>query len=116
MLNTTVTLTGSSQIALARHPRTRANTAVAAREPGAQYAPQYGGPGDPIVLTPRQPPAGQYAQRPDDGYIYPADGSSDGARYPAPRIVPRKGRFSSPRYGCKAPLMEEDFCKPPDYS
>ena len=86
VLNTTVTLTGSSQIALARHPRTRANTAVAAREPGAQYAPQYGGPGDPIVLTPRQPAAGQYAQqRPDDGYIYPADGSSDGARYPAPR-------------------------------
>ncbi|MFL6812690.1 MAG: L,D-transpeptidase, partial [Bradyrhizobium sp.] len=74
VLNTTVTLTGSSQIALARHPRTRANTAVAAREPGAQYAPQYGGPGDPIVLTPRQPPAGQYAQqRADDGYIYPAD-------------------------------------------
>jgi len=86
VLNTTVTLTGSSQIALARHPRTRANTAVAAREPGAQYAPQYGGPGDPIVLTPRQPAAGQYAQqRPDDGYIYPADGNSDGARYPAPR-------------------------------
>jgi len=86
VLNTTVTLTGSSQIALARHPRTRGNTAVAAREPGAQYAPQYGGPGDPIVLTPRQPLAGQYAQqRPDDGYIYPADGSSDGARYPAPR-------------------------------
>jgi hypothetical protein len=24
-------------------------------------------------------------QRPDDGYIYPADGSSDVARYPAPR-------------------------------
>jgi hypothetical protein len=23
--------------------------------------------------------------RPDDGYIYPADGSPDGARYPAPR-------------------------------
>src|SRR3954468_1076220 len=29
VLNTTVTLTGSSQIALARNPRTRANTAVA---------------------------------------------------------------------------------------
>src|SRR5438270_9964870 len=83
VLNTTVTLTGSSQIALARHARTRAHTAVEARVPGAQYAPQYGGPGDPIVLTPRQPAAGQYAQqRPDDGYIYPADGNSDGARYP----------------------------------
>ena len=27
----------------------------------------------------------QPVQRADDGYIYPADGSSDGARYPAPR-------------------------------
>src|SRR5947209_3578317 len=86
VLNTTVTLTGSSQIALARHPRSRTNTAVARREPGDQYAPQYGGAGDPIVLTPRQVPSGQYAQeRPDDNYIYPADGSSDTARYPAPR-------------------------------
>jgi L,D-transpeptidase catalytic domain len=91
VLNTTVTLTGSSQIALARQPRTGANTAVARREPGGQYAPQYDGAGDPIVLTPRQPSSGQpssgqYAQqRPNDGYIYPADGSSDGARYPAPR-------------------------------
>src|SRR5206468_2489389 len=41
VLNTTVTLTGSSQIALARHPRSRTNTAVARREPGDQYAPQY---------------------------------------------------------------------------
>src|SRR5256885_15036144 len=40
VLNTTVTLTGSSQIALARHPRTRANTAVAARQPGHQTPPQ----------------------------------------------------------------------------
>jgi hypothetical protein len=37
------------------------------------------------VLTPQRPAPGQYAQeRPDDGYIYPADGSSDVARYPAP--------------------------------
>jgi hypothetical protein len=84
VLNTTVTLTGSSQIALARHPRSGA--AVARREPGNQYAPQYGGVGDPVVLTPRQAPSGQYAQeRPDDNYIYPADGSSDTTRYPAPR-------------------------------
>src|ERR1700722_15906201 len=43
VLNTTVTLTGSSQIALARNPRN-----VARRD----TAPQYNAAGDPIVLTP----------------------------------------------------------------
>src|SRR5580658_2603964 len=58
VLNTTVTLTGSSQVALARNPRTRANAAVARRDPDAQYA----APGDPTVLTPQQRAApGQYA-------------------------------------------------------
>ena len=33
VLNTTVTLTGSSQVALARNPRPRTNTAVARRDP-----------------------------------------------------------------------------------
>jgi hypothetical protein len=81
VLNTSVTLTGSSQIALARNPRPRTATAVARRAP----APQYDAAGDPVVLTP--PQAGQYTAqaRADDGYIYPADGSSDMARYPAPR-------------------------------
>jgi L,D-transpeptidase catalytic domain len=91
VLNTTVTLTGSSRIALARNPRARPDTAVARRDP----APQYDAAGDPVVITPRPMPPGQYAppvqpqeqpqMRPDDGYIYPADGSSDVARYPAPR-------------------------------
>ena len=95
VLNTTVTLTGSSQIALARNPRPRANTAVARRDPAAQPAPQYNAAGDPVVLAPPQAAPGQYAPqiqpqiqpqaRADDGYIYPADGSSDVARYPAPR-------------------------------
>jgi hypothetical protein len=88
VLNTTVTLTGSSQIALARNPRGR-TTAVARGEPSQQYAPQYNAAGDPIVLTPQQAAPGQYTPQPqaraDDGYIYPADGSSDVARYPAPR-------------------------------
>ena len=81
VLNTSVTLTGSSQIALARNPRPRNATAVARRAP----APQYDAVGDPVVLTP--PQAGQSAAqaRVDDGYIYPADGSSDMARYPSPR-------------------------------
>src|SRR5712675_1719049 len=90
VLNTTVTLTGSSQIALARNPRPRGNTAVARRDPAAQTAPQYNAAGDPVVLAPPQPAPGQYAPqiqpqaRVDDGYIYPADGT-DTARYPAPR-------------------------------
>jgi len=88
VLNATVTLTGSSQIALARNPRSRSNTAVARRAP----APQYNAAGDPIVLAPQQAAPGQVAPQAqpqvqaDDGYIYPADGSSsDEARYPAPR-------------------------------
>ena len=91
VLNATVTLTGSSQVALARNPRPRANTAVARRDP----APQYNSAGDPIVLTPRPGVPGEVAPlaepqvqpqvQADDGYIYPADGSSNEARYPAPR-------------------------------
>src|SRR5580692_9534389 len=37
VLNTTVTLTGSAQVALARNPRPRGNTAVARRAPEPQY-------------------------------------------------------------------------------
>src|SRR6266566_3578303 len=51
VLNTTVTLTGSSQIALARNPR-RANTAVARRDPAQLDEQQYDSAGDPVVLTP----------------------------------------------------------------
>jgi hypothetical protein len=90
VLNTTVTLTGSSQVALARNPGGRA-TAVARRNPAQQYAPPpYDAAGNPVDLTPQQPQ--QMAPRQiapqmqaDDGYIYPADGSSSEARYPSPR-------------------------------
>jgi hypothetical protein len=85
VLNTMVTLTGSSQVALARNPRPRANTAVARRAPGPQTEqPQHDAAGDPVVLTP-QPERVAPQMRADDGYIYPADGSSGDARYPAPR-------------------------------
>jgi L,D-transpeptidase catalytic domain len=99
VLNTTVSLTGSAAIWLAHNPR-RANTAVAQREPQPdqqQYAgqQQYTAAGDPMQLTPqpqlypgRQVP-NQVQERPDDGYIYPADGSSNDQRYPAPRDVNR---------------------------
>jgi hypothetical protein len=84
VLNTTVTLSGSSQVALARNPRPRGNTAVARRAPLPQYEQQTESAGDPVVITPQQRTAPQVQARADDGYIYPADGSSDEARYPAP--------------------------------
>ena len=89
VLNTTVTLTGSSQVALARNPRPR-NNAVARRAPVQQYEQQTNAAGDPIVIAPRadivpQPGIVPPQARADDGYIYPADGSSNEARYPAPR-------------------------------
>jgi L,D-transpeptidase catalytic domain len=88
VLNTTVTLTGSSQVALARNPR-RGNTAVARRAPQQQYDQQYDNAGDPVVITPQAGMAPQPGVAPqaraDDGYIYPSDGSSNEPRYPAPR-------------------------------
>src|SRR4051794_31843181 len=87
VLNTTVTLTGSSQVALARNPRPRANTAVARRTPAPQTEQQqYDAAGQPVVITPQPGYAPQPLpqQRADDGYIYPADGTSNEARYPAP--------------------------------
>jgi len=84
VLKTTVTLTGSAQVALARNPRGRSNTAVARQT--QPYDQQYTDAGEPVVLTPQpqQMPARRVMPQ-DDGYIYPADGNSDGARYPAPR-------------------------------
>src|SRR5437868_1016225 len=57
VLNTSVTLTGSSQIALARNPRR--NTAVARRDPAQEYDQQYQDErqyravGEPVPLTPQ---------------------------------------------------------------
>jgi hypothetical protein len=86
VLNTTVTLTGSAQVAMARNPKPRANTAVARRAPQPQIDQQYDSAGDPVVITPQPLQQERIAplQRADDGYIYPADGSSNEARYPAP--------------------------------
>lgn len=88
VLNTTVTLTGSAQVALARNPRTR--PAAVARREVAPEQPSYDAAGNPVDLTP-QPLPPQRAQRQiipqqqaNDGYIYPADGSSNEQRYPAP--------------------------------
>ena len=140
VLNTSVTLTGSAAIALARNPR-RPNTAVAQREPETptyqqpqtyqqqypgqqqqtyqqqypsqqpyagkqQYAdqPQYAATGEPMQLTPQpQLYPGRRVmpqERPDDGYIYPADGSPTDQRYPAPR-------GNRPAYGAQASQQQQ---------
>jgi hypothetical protein len=109
VLNTTVTLTGSSRVALARNPRPRSNTAVARRDPNQQYgAPQYNAAGDPVVITPQPRQIAPQAQA-NDGYIYPADGSSSEARYPAPRGYRRmyeaqgQQQYYAPQGGYAAP-------------
>jgi hypothetical protein len=129
VLNTTVTLTGSSQIALARNPRGRASTAVARRDPAPDpSAPQYDAAGGPVMLAPQQPAPNRYPQqqqRPDDGYIYPADGSSDAARYPAPRSSRRlydaqaypqqqyyDNRGSTPQYGAPQVYAPRPYYQP----
>jgi len=87
-----VTLTGSAAVALARNPRR--GTAVARAQP-AETQPQYSDAnGEPVVLTPQPQllPGRQIVpqQRADDGYIYPADGSDTGVRYPAPPGTTRR--------------------------
>jgi L,D-transpeptidase catalytic domain len=109
VLNTTVTLTGSSTVALARNPKARALARADTEQQSAQdYQPQqqyqqqpqqqYSDSGQPMVLTPQPQyfpgrravqPAPQPQQQADDGYIYPADGSSTDQRYPAPRSMQR---------------------------
>jgi hypothetical protein len=95
VLNTTVTLTGSAAVALARNPHPA--TQVARRDPQPAVQPddqqQYASGGQPVDITPQGQGYGQqygqrpYAQqRPDDGYIYPSDGSATDQRYPAPPI------------------------------
>jgi hypothetical protein len=79
VLNTTVTLTGSAQIALARNPR--GGTAMAR---GLQPSDNPYTVGDPVNLTQQAVPGRRYMPQ-DDSYIYPADGSDNSPRYPAPR-------------------------------
>jgi hypothetical protein len=91
LLTTTVTLTGSATVAMARNPRPAKPTALARRTVTPdQVAPSYDAAGNPVDLAP-QPVVpsrrGRQVVQPqvaDDGYIYPADGSSSDQRYPAP--------------------------------
>jgi hypothetical protein len=126
VLNATVTLTGSSQIALARLGRNR--TAIARGDIDDSQA--NASTGQPVMLRPRQAPnqypqgqyapsqyapsQGQYAQRPDDGYIYPADGSDTGARYPAPRSARRI--YDAQAYPQQQPYYNNpQYAQPPAY-
>lgn len=88
LLTTTVTLTGSASVAVARNPRPGKPTAVARRQQAAPEQASYDAAGNPVDLAPQQVVPGRRVQRQvqqaDDGYIYPADGSDNGTRYPAP--------------------------------
>ncbi|PPQ42783.1 L,D-transpeptidase [Rhodopseudomonas palustris] len=92
VLNTTVTLTGSSQVALARL-KSKGGNAIARAEP--LPSPTYDANGQPIDLVPSRPRAVR-PQVTDDGYIYPADGNYADRRYPAP---PGYRRVAPPQYG-----------------
>lgn len=75
VLNTSVSLSGSSQVALTRNPKPRTTT-VARRAPAPSQSPDYDAAGEPIELAPRR-----IAPRIADGG-YDADGE---LHYPAPR-------------------------------
>jgi hypothetical protein len=95
VLNTTVSLTGSSQVALARNPKPKATVA-------ARRAPVVADDdlGQPVELA---PPVRRVAPRvAGDGYIYPSDGTSTDQRYPAPRGYRRQYDSEAavqPQYG-----------------
>jgi L,D-transpeptidase catalytic domain len=98
VLNTTVTLTGSAAIALARNPRPNAVARRAAPPPQAADDQYAAAAGEPTVITPQSQiyggrqvaPQAMPQERPDDGYIYPADGGdSERQIYPAPRTSRR---------------------------
>ena len=129
VLNTTVTLTGSAAIALARNPRPRLATA---RRAPQTYDDQYASTtaGEPVQLAPQvygnqvygnqvapQPYGNRQVVQPrqDDGYIYPADGSSDQQIYPAPR--PSRRVYDAQVYqqqpATAAPTRNPGYMPPP---
>ncbi|WP_319797027.1 L,D-transpeptidase [Nitrobacter sp.] len=127
VLNTTVTLTGSSRVALARNPRGKRKTDVARHNPPADDQ-SYDNAGNPVELTPGQIAPTQQPQaaiRGDDGYIYPADGSSSDQRYPAPRSsrrlrdaqnVPRRQQYyysDQADYGYAQPYPPQVYAPQP---
>jgi lipoprotein-anchoring transpeptidase ErfK/SrfK len=89
LLTTTVTLTGSASVAVARNPRPGKPTNVARRQQAVPEQASYDAAGNPVDLVPQPVAPGrriarQIQPQDDDRYIYPADGSDNGQRYPAP--------------------------------
>jgi hypothetical protein len=121
LLTTTVTLTGSSRVALARKGKSKTEVARRGPAPG-DIETGYDAAGNPIDLSPqarRLPRPAQPQQqvaRDDDGYIYPADGSNSDQRYPSPRPYRRvyQGQTYGGQYGQQyaAPRGYDD---PQDY-
>jgi hypothetical protein len=75
----------------------------------------------PQQMVPR-PVAPQ--MRPDDGYIYPADGSPDGTRYPAPRsnrrlynaqAAPQQQYYDNRGYAPQYPPQQPYYAPRPYY-
>jgi hypothetical protein len=143
VLNTTVTLTGSAQVALARNPRTR--PAAVARRDVAPEQPSYDSAGNPMEIVPQQlppqraqrqiypqqaypqqamPQQAMPQQRADDGYIYPADGSSNEQRYPAPpgyrrlydaQAMPQQQQYYYDNRGYARPYQPQVYAPRPNY-
>ena len=92
VLNATVTLTGSSRVALARLQQQKGGISVARRAAplptptDLDQANADPSVGQPVELEPQVQVRPRMAapRVADDGYIYPADGSTDDRRYPAP--------------------------------
>jgi lipoprotein-anchoring transpeptidase ErfK/SrfK len=102
VLKTTVTLTGSSRVALARRGNQPKETAVARRDPAPDYDANGQPVGAPRQLVPsRQAYPQASAQSRDDGddYFHSYD-DGDAQRYPAPRSYRRNEAraYSPPAY------------------
>jgi len=95
VLNATVTLSGSSKVALARNPRR--NAAVARYEPAQPYRQQHYPSRQSVALTP-QPQYSRALPQERQDYAYPAVGGSY-AQYPAPRSGPPVSNAQQYYYG-----------------
>lgn len=119
VLNTTVTLTGSSQVALARTPRA-SKTATAARREVVPPSPSYDAAGNPMDIAPQAVPSNRRIVRQavqpadDDRYIYPADGS-DGRRYPAPPGYRRMTEAEAQQYYSDRGYQGRGYQQPQGY-
>ena len=104
VLNTTVTLTGSSRVALARRGKSRTDVARRAPLP-ADGSGAYDAVGNPVDLSPRQAAPSRRYQRSYEaqGYSYqPYD--YGGQAYAAPQ-----GYYARPSYGSRGLFADDDY-------